>query len=428
MRFAVQKSLRGKLGSEVTVETGQGGGDCGTPLQPGDRYLIFAGKTSDGKLGTGLCSGNQYLKSDADVAAAIEPIQTAITAGKGSLYGLVTYDAPWAWNKDGKPAGDGTHAVPDLVIQANSITNSFSTITGKDGKYEFRDLPNGQYTVTPELQPNWTYDQTWFDQRFVKSVSDGSCAKVDFQMQGTTRLRGRVTVPPGKQFGAPMDGTVGLQTVVAIPVGLQKTNDRSGVRGTVYPDGRFELWPIAPGDYYVGINISSSPTPQAPFTPTYYPGVTGKKAAHVVHLDEGETKYIEFPPPEFATKRTVHLVAIGSDGKPLPKVRVTLEDLQHPGNMFNDMVDVDLDANGAGTIDVYAGVAYHLHASYNGPTRTTWCASPVIVAPGSKSLQLRFVMDRSDSFEKRQAEGRFDDNCAIGMVDRASSNPAKPNP
>ena len=390
--------------------------------------MIFAYKDANGKLGTGLCNHNQYLKSDADVAAAIEPIQTAITPGKGSLYGMVTYDAPPAWDKDGRPVGGGTHVVPDLLIQANSTTNTFTSFTAKDGRYEFRDLPNGQYTVTPALQENWTYDQRWFDQRFVQSVSDGSCAKVDFPMQQTTRLRGRVTVAPGEQFGTPIDGTVSLQWLAAIPVGLQKTNDRSGVQALAYPDGRFEFWPIPPGDYYVGINISSSPTPQNAYAPTYYPGVTDKKAARVVHLDEGETKYIEFPPPEFAAKRTVKLVAIGLDGRPLSKVRVQREDLQHPGDAINSTVDVDLDANGSGTMEIYAGIAYHLHASYVWLYREEWCAAPVTVSAGSKPIEVRFVMDRNNNVDEQQAAGRYHSNCDIVVVDSASNSPAKPTP
>ena len=428
MRLSVERSLKGNLGGEVSVETGSGGGDCGTPLPPGDRYLIFAYKNTDTKLWTGSCNGDQKLKSDADVVAAIEPIQTAITPGKGSLYGLVTYTAPVVWDKNGKPVGGGTRAVPGLLMKATSETNTFTTFTGKNGNYEFKNLKNGHYTITPDLQPDWAYDQHFSAERYERSVADGSCAKIDFPLQQTTRLQARVTLAPGEQFGVPPDGTFGLQTAVAIPVGLEKTNDRSGIKATIEPDGYFDLWPIPPGDYYVGINISTSPTPQAPFVPTYYPGVTDKNAARVVHLDEGESKYIEFPPPEFASKRMVHLVAIGSDGKPLPKVRATLEDLQHPGNMFDDMVDVDLDANGAGTMDIYAGVAYHLHASYIWLPRTTWCASTVLVPAGSKPVDARFVMDRSDSFEKRQAEGRFDDNCSIGMVDRESNSAAKANP
>jgi len=64
MRFSVEETLRGDLGTEVSVETGSGGGDCGTPLRPGDRFLIFAFHGTNGELWTGLCSGNRELNGD----------------------------------------------------------------------------------------------------------------------------------------------------------------------------------------------------------------------------------------------------------------------------------------------------------------------------------------------------------------------------
>jgi hypothetical protein len=428
MTFAVREILKGKIGQQVEVGTNQGGGDCGTPLKPGERYLIFAEKGPEGKLWTGLGSGNEPLPEDADVEGVVGPVRQAITVGKGSVYGTVTYETPTAWDKQGKTAGGGTRAASNLLLTASSATNSFTTHVGEDGKYEFKNLPNGKYTVTPEAKQGWTYDQHWFAERYERSVSDGSCARVEFQLQPTTRLQGQITIPKGEQFGVPDAGTVDLQTIVAIPVGMQLTNDRSGVRATVYADGHFEFWPIAPGDYYVGINISSSPTPQAPYSPTYYPGATDKKAARVVHIEEGETKSIELPPPGLAVERTVHLVAIGLDGKPLPKIRVQREDLEHPGDAINSTVDIDLDANGAGMMTVYAGIAYHLHASYVWLRRSSWCAAPVMVPAGSAPVDARFVMDRSNSVDEQRAAGRYRSNCDIVVVDSASNNPSKPSP
>jgi hypothetical protein len=421
MTFAVQEALKGKLGKQVEVGTNQGGGDCGTPLQPGDRYLIFASKGPEGKLWTGLCSSNQPLPDDADVESIVGPVRKAVTPGKGSLYGIVTYEATGTWDAQGKLSGNRSKPVADLMVRAASEKKTFTTTTGADGKYEFKDLPNGHYTVTPNLRDAWAYDQTWYADRYEKNVADGSCAKVEFQMHPTTRLKGRVTVLPGQQFGAPLDGTVGLQMMVAIPIGLQETNWRSGIQAVVQADGAFDFWPMPPGDYYVGINITSAPSPQAPYVPTYYPGVTDKKAAKIVHIEEGETKYIEFPPPAFAAQRTVHLVAIGPDGKPLSKVRVQREDLQHPGDSMNSMDNVNLDASGAGTTFIYSGIAYHLHATAF-LDRTTWCSAPAVISAGSDPVDVRFVMDRSDNPEKRQREGRYRSDCDIVVVD----NPPPP--
>jgi hypothetical protein len=419
MRFTVEKSLRGKLGKEVTVETGWGGGDCGTPLDRGKRFLIFAVK-GKGKLWTGLCSGNQLLTNDSEIETIVAPVRKAITIGKGSLFGTVTFNKATRW--EDKIGEDPARGVPGVIVHAVSATKTATTHTANDGTYRFEDLPNGIYTITPEVQQDWAYDGHRFPRQFERIVFDGSCRDLDVRLHPSTRLKGQVTTKPGRVFGfIPEFGYVVLLKVVATPISLQNTNEHNGTGVYTDESGHFDVWPIPPGDYYVGINITSSPTPTSPYTPTYYPGVTDKKAARVVHIDEGETKYIKFPLPDFAQKRVVHFVAIGLDGKPLRKVRVQWEDLQHPGDAINT-VDVDLDANGSGAMNVYSGFTYHLHASYVWLYRTTWCAEPVLVPAGSEPVNVRFVMDRSDSMDERFAIGRNYSTCDIVAVDNARND------
>src|SRR5271166_4918513 len=141
MTFAVKEVLKGKIGRQVEVRTNQGGGDCGTPLKPGERYLIFAGKGSEGKLWTGLCSGNQPLPDDGDMENIVGPVRKAVTVGKGSLYGIVTYEAPGTWDAQGRRVGGGTRGIPHMLLRATSQKKTYTTFTAADGKYEFKDLP-----------------------------------------------------------------------------------------------------------------------------------------------------------------------------------------------------------------------------------------------------------------------------------------------
>jgi hypothetical protein len=426
IRFAVEEVLKGKLGQEVTGEIGSGCGGCTGPPDPGKRFLVFAVKGEDGKLWTNFGSDYELHPNDPANYSIVDPVRKAITFGKGSLYGRVTFSEATRW--DDKIGEGPKQGVPGIALHATSATETFSTRTAKDGTYEFKDLPNGRYTVTPEVEQNWTFDQHFFSDRYEKSIGDGSCANADFDMHPTTRLKGKVKTPPGEQFGTPLDGTVSLQDIVAVPTGLQNTNERSGIGATVYPDGQFDIWPIPAGDYYVGINITKSPTPEMSYEPTYYPGVTDKKAARVVHLEPGEVKYIELPVPKFAQERLVHIVAMGLDGKPLPKVRMQREDLQHPGDAINSTVDVDLDANGAGTMNVYAGITYHLHASYFVGYRHTWCAAPVLIPAGSEAVEARFVMNHDTSADDRSLMGDYD-SCDLVAVDKASKDVDKhPSP
>lgn len=58
VEFRVEKWWKGGRGKKVIVETGMGGGDCGSDFRVGRRYVIFAHKTRDGWLSTNICSGN----------------------------------------------------------------------------------------------------------------------------------------------------------------------------------------------------------------------------------------------------------------------------------------------------------------------------------------------------------------------------------
>ena len=109
MRFAVEESLRGNLGLEINVETGSGGGDCGTPLEPGERFLIFAYRSQkDEKLWTGLCSGNRSVANKEDPVVA--QYRNLIRSGTASVFGKVRLVKP-SWGEDDLE-NEGSDAAP----------------------------------------------------------------------------------------------------------------------------------------------------------------------------------------------------------------------------------------------------------------------------------------------------------------------------
>lgn len=55
VHFAVDTVWKGTVDTEVTVVTGNGGGDCGYDFVPG-RYLVYATAYDDGMLHAGICS------------------------------------------------------------------------------------------------------------------------------------------------------------------------------------------------------------------------------------------------------------------------------------------------------------------------------------------------------------------------------------
>lgn len=385
MRFSVDEALRGALGTEVVVETGSGGGDCGTPLSPGARLLIFAYKVKDGSLWTGLCSGNVALNGGPEDDSTVQVFRELAKTNTGKIFGRVTL-SKLVWEEDKVLERSASKPVEGMVVSARSDDVTVSAKTDKDGAFEFRELPNGKYKVAPENRPGTDYDHRhndWYE----AEVSGGVCASISFRLQPATRIRGHLTFPAGINPGSIM--------VVAVPADIRKVHQFTGTR-TFTEDDRFDLWPLPPGDYFVGVNIAGSPKEDSPFPPTYYPGVTRKEAAGIVHLEEGEVKELELHLPELAKPRQVSFVAIGVDGKPMSKIYIQREDLRHPGDAAS-YVNVDLDAKGAGTMTVYSGFSYHLHASQSLRTGKYWCAPPVLIPAGTKPVQVRFVMNQTNS-------------------------------
>jgi hypothetical protein len=382
MHFSVDESLRGALGSDVTIQTGNGGGDCGTPLPPGQKFLIFAYREKGGQLWTGMCSGNQLLAGTVADTHILEPYRTLAKTHAGSIFGRVVFSKP-KWSGDDVIDNAPPKGLKGVVLRASSATFTSTTRTSTGGLYEFDQLPNGKYTVIPERPSRFDYDHD-DEGRYEADVSDGGCANIAFKLEPTTRIRGHLTLPAGLQLK--------LIQVTAVPIGLKELNQFSGKWDLTDENNRFDLWPLPPGDYYVGVNISSSPKAEAPFPPTYYPGVTSQQAAKVVRVKEGEIAELELTLPEVAKTRTVHFVAIGLDGKPLRKIYIQLEDLRHPGDA-SSYVNVDLDETGAGSLTIYSRYSYHLHGSvYVG--QGDWCSEPVVIQAGGDPIEARFVMDR----------------------------------
>lgn len=71
--FAVIESWKGVAGRDVDLWTGRGSGDCGYEFQVPDAYLVFARRTPNGRLVTGLCTNTRPLVSAVTELTALGP-------------------------------------------------------------------------------------------------------------------------------------------------------------------------------------------------------------------------------------------------------------------------------------------------------------------------------------------------------------------
>src|SRR5215469_3745728 len=189
MRFSVEEPVSGNLGAEVVVKTGQGGGDCGTPLRPGARFLIFAYRNSHGELETGLCSGNRELKGDSESLQLLENLRALVKTGKASISGSVSQQGI---------RFEKLRPTQSMTVHATSDSFSATARTGEDGSFKFDDLPKGKYQVTLETPGGWDLDHR-YDPLNQADVTGGACAHVMFVLRPATRIRGHVIVSPGEE-------------------------------------------------------------------------------------------------------------------------------------------------------------------------------------------------------------------------------------
>ena len=62
--FKVTRVWKGDVTGPIVISTGYGGGDCGFPFVPGERYLVYA-YTSAGFFTTGICGRTTEVASAA---------------------------------------------------------------------------------------------------------------------------------------------------------------------------------------------------------------------------------------------------------------------------------------------------------------------------------------------------------------------------
>ena len=134
IHFTAEKYYRDKLGAEVEVSTGLGGGDCGYPFRIGERYLVYAQIDKERqKLTTSIC---MLTKPLAEAKEDLEYISGLSAESDGTLlYGSVF---------DYTPSRE-TLAGADVRLEGPQGVRH--VISDGAGKFEWKGLPAGRYRL-----------------------------------------------------------------------------------------------------------------------------------------------------------------------------------------------------------------------------------------------------------------------------------------
>ena len=261
-------------------------------------------------------------------------------------------------------------------------------ITDNDGRYEFRDLPSGKYTlnVTKSGYVSVQYGQTRpFEQgKSIELVESQPMDKADVTMPRGSVISGRLV----DEFGDPMpDATV---TAMRQTWSNGKRRLQSAGRTAQTNDlGQYRIYGLPPGEYYISATMRGSnemvvtemamaasftmttngaqpsgSEPRSGYSPTYYPGTPNGAEAQRIALGAGEEKgNADFGLAPVKLAKVTGSV-IGSDGKPVEGAMINVAPRNSSEMAFpNPFGGSRTDRNGNFTLPNVAPGDYTLRAS-----------------------------------------------------------------
>jgi protocatechuate 3,4-dioxygenase beta subunit len=330
--------------------------------------------------------------------AALEqppPIPTA-PAGSGSFGQPQVAPQP---AQPGQPARDaqqprtGTARIKGRVVTADTgapLRRVQLRLTGRefregqvaqtdaDGRYEFRLLPAGRYSLSASKAGYvaLSYGQRRpFEPGRPLEIADGQLLEnVDFVLPRGAVIAGRIT----DEFGEPVADAI-VQAMRFQFLGGERRLVPTG-RGAQTDDiGQFRLHGLQPGEYFVSARVMGSQMMVPPgaaslgasdtavgFAPTYFPGTPSVTEAQRIAVGVGDVGQADFqlvPVPVARISGTV----LDSSGKPAPQVMVRLSRNEEVTVGGFGVGGVAMQQDGSFTIGGVAPGTYEIVAITMGP-------------------------------------------------------------
>jgi protocatechuate 3,4-dioxygenase beta subunit len=222
-----------------------------------------------------------------------------------------------------------------------------AAMTDADGRYEFRDLPAGRFSLTATKSGYVTvqYGQTRpFEQGRQIELSDKQVLdKADISLPRGSVISGRIV----DEYGEPVAEAM-VTALRQTWVGGRRRLVPSGRVGQTNDLGQYRMYGLPPGDYYVsatlrnaemmmfdvmGMGGPSGSNPGSGYAPTYFPGTPSAAEAQKVVVALGqEAQQTDFALLPVRLAKVSGMV-VSSDGKPVDTAMVNLLPASRAGDM-----------------------------------------------------------------------------------------------
>ena len=287
--FEVQETFKGNVSRRAELRVGKYIGSCGFEYKPGqlyfkkgEQYLVYAGETN-GHLATNHCSRTRLASN---VAQDIEALRALSQLPAPRLIGQynVTTDK-------GKRTAASQGAVTLIGTNGKQIT----TVVQPNGDFSVTPIPPDTYHVKPTVPKNFRIQ--WYEEGGAFRLSDGvpiNPKTITVQRNGCRQMELHA-LPDGRLSGTVTD--IKGRPLTHVGVRLWDSNNVTGLDhwwgwDQTNERGEFEVSPLPPGNYVIGVYIWS-PEQEKLFSSGndtgkpklwFYPGVANPSSAYKIPL------------------------------------------------------------------------------------------------------------------------------------------------
>lgn len=270
----IDSRIKGELaGTRVTVASSS---RCGPFFEKGASYLVYSWKDGD-RLETGMCSRTTLLKDateDLEYFGRLSSVEDGIR-----IFGHV--------KKFALGYGDDENygrAVPlaNMVVRLRGA-KSRTLLTGKQGEFEVKNFPEGQYLLELKLPKSLRMSPNTQTQMLeILDVKNRSCAEATFYVRFQGEISGKVLDRRGK-------GAAGLNVqLVSADYRFEGPNDTGPMLEWAISrsDGSYTLEGIPPGRYRLGIEIAGAFDSFGKDGQIFYPNTKNPNEAKIIVVTE----------------------------------------------------------------------------------------------------------------------------------------------